>query len=50
MPDKESPVQTILSAFERSNYPGHAYLLGSREGCEPLDDVLPFQGKANWKA
>ena len=48
-PDQEGVAQLVVSAFENNPYPGDAFLLGSCQGCEPFDEVLPFQGKANWK-
>jgi hypothetical protein len=49
MPNKGAVGQLILAAFENNHYPGDAFLLGSRQGCEPFDEVLLFQGKTNWK-
>lgn len=49
MANTESIAQLISSAFENNPYPGDDFLLGSRQGCEPADEVLPFQGKTNWK-
>jgi len=49
MTAKDRAVQLIVAAFEYNTYPGDDYLLGSRQGCEPADEVLPFQGKQNWR-
>jgi hypothetical protein len=49
MSANEHAVQLIVAAFEHNAYPGDDYLLGSRQGCEPADEVLPFQGKLNWR-
>lgn len=49
MSGKEHAVQRIVAAFEHNTYPGDNFLLGSRQGCEPADEVLPFQGKQNWQ-
>jgi hypothetical protein len=49
MSAKDHAVQLIVAAFEHNAYPGDDYLLGSRQGCEPADEVLPFQGKRDWR-
>ena len=49
MANEDSVLQLISSAFESNTYPGDDFLLGSRQGCEPAEEVLPFQGKTNWK-
>ena len=49
MTARERAAQLIVAAFERNVYPGDDYLLGSRQGCEPAHEVLPFQGKQNWQ-
>jgi hypothetical protein len=47
--DKYAAAKLILEAFKGNDYPGDAFLLGSRQGCEPFDEVLPFQGKTSWQ-
>lgn len=47
--DKNAAAKLILDAFKGNDYPGDAFLLGSRQGCEPFDEVLPFQGKTSWQ-
>jgi hypothetical protein len=49
MADKNAAAKLILEAFKGNEYPGDAFLLGSRQGCEPFDEVLPFQGKTGWQ-
>lgn len=49
MANTENIAQLISSAFENNPYPEDDFLLGSRLGCEPADEVLPFQGKTNWQ-
>jgi hypothetical protein len=49
MTDKNAAGKLILDAFKENEYPGDAFLLGSRQGCEPFDEVLPFQGKTSWQ-
>jgi hypothetical protein len=46
---KESVIRAVIAAFENNLYPGDDYLLGSRQGCEPFDEVVPFQGKVKWQ-
>jgi hypothetical protein len=43
-------VEHIISAFGDNDYPGDQYLLDSVEGCEPFEEVGPFQGKDDWQA
>jgi hypothetical protein len=50
MADRETVIATICKAFERTEYPGDAFLLGSTEGCEPLEEVGPFRGRQDWQA
>jgi hypothetical protein len=50
MGDKEDVLQKIRAAFGANEYPGDAYLQGSNEGCEPAEEVEPFQGKTNWES
>lgn len=49
MTEKDEVISQILTAFSNVQYPGDAYLLGSREGDEPFDEVEPFKGKEDWK-
>ncbi len=49
MANTESIARLISTTFENNPYPGDDFLLRSRQGCEPADEVLPFQGKTNWK-
>jgi hypothetical protein len=49
MADKESTYEAITSAFAGSTYPGDEFLIGSREGREPFDEIAPFRGRSNWK-
>ena len=48
MSDKETVIQNIHEAFSETEYPGDPFLLGSREGCEPYEEVGPFEGKDDW--
>lgn len=49
VPQREIVERAMASAFENNIYPGDAFLLGSHMGCEPQDEVLPFQGKTKWQ-
>jgi len=49
MAEKDEVIAQIMTAFSSVQYPGDAYLLGSREGDEPFDEVDPFKGKTDWK-
>lgn len=40
--------ERLRAAFAATPYPGDAFLLGSREGSEPHDEVAPFRGRADW--
>jgi hypothetical protein len=47
--DPEAVIAEIVAAFETTEYPGDPYLQGSFEGCEPYEEVGPFQGK-DWRS
>ena len=49
MSDKDAVIATICKAFEQTEYPGDAFLLGSSEGCEPLEEVGPFRRRQDWQ-
>jgi Family of unknown function (DUF6714) len=40
----------IEQAFGGNEYPGDQWILGSSEGCEPLDEVGAFYGREDWRA
>jgi hypothetical protein len=48
MKDTESVIRLIRDAFGKNEYPGDPYLQGSFQGCEPFEEVGPFQGKKDW--
>lgn len=48
MRDKESAIRLIHDAFGKNEYPGDSLLQGSFQGCEPFDEVGPFQGRTDW--
>lgn len=43
-------IRAVESAFGANRYPGDRWLLGSTEGEEPYEEVLPFQGRTDWRA
>lgn len=49
MSDREAVIAEIVAAFGTTEYPGDPFLQGSFEGCEPYEEVGPFQGK-DWRA
>jgi hypothetical protein len=49
MSDKDAVIEKIRAAFGENDYPGDQYLQGSSEGCEPLEEVGPFQGRVDWQ-
>ncbi|MCL4500895.1 MAG: hypothetical protein M1438_03440 [Deltaproteobacteria bacterium] len=49
MSDKETIIEQIRQTFGGNEYPGDGYLQGSREGCEPFEEVGPFEGRRNWQ-
>jgi hypothetical protein len=49
MVEKEEVIAQIIEVFTGAQYPGDIYLLGSREGDEPYEEVEPFKGKTDWK-
>lgn len=50
MNDREQVIQAIRAAFGANVYPGDPWLVGSREGCEPEEEVGPFRGRTDWQA
>jgi hypothetical protein len=47
---QDEVIEHILSAFGDNEYPGDQYLQGSVEGCEPFEEVGPFQGRVDWQS
>src|SRR6202163_4480253 len=45
---KEEVIEEIRGAFGANPYPGDAFLQGSFDGCEPLDEVGAFVGRTDW--
>jgi hypothetical protein len=49
MSDRGAVIEEIQSAFAGSEHPGGRFLQGSVEGCEPYEEVGPFEDKTDWK-
>ena len=50
MAERDDAREAILTAFGGNSYPGDRWLLGSTDGDEPYDEVLPFRGRTDWRA
>jgi hypothetical protein len=46
----DSVIDRIHTVFGANEYPGDPWLQGSREGCEPAEEVGPFVGRTRWEA
>jgi hypothetical protein len=49
MNDREAVIEKIQSAFVGNEHPGVRYLQGSFEGCEPYEEVGPFERLKDWR-
>jgi hypothetical protein len=49
MSDKETVVEKIQRAFAGNVHPGKRFLQGSFEGCEPYEEVGPFEREEDWR-
>jgi hypothetical protein len=49
MNDKQTIIDKIHQAFGANEYPGDGFLQGSREGCEPFEEIGPFVGQRDWR-
>lgn len=47
--DIERIIGIINRAFGDNQYPGDDFLVGSKDGSEPLDEIRPFIGRTDWK-
>lgn len=47
---KSQVIEIVRTAFEKNDYPGDEYLLGSQEGSEPFEEVSPFIGQKDWRS
>lgn len=50
MSERSAVIEEIRRAFAGTPYPGDAYIQGSREGCEPFEEVGAFVGQQDWRA
>jgi len=50
MSDIEGVIEEIRRAFGGNVHPGKRFLQGSFEGCEPYDEVGPFEKEEDWKS
>jgi hypothetical protein len=46
---RETVVQKIETAFAANAYPGARFLQGTFEGCEPYEEVGPFEKLEDWR-
>ena len=49
MSDREAVVEEIQRAFAQNEHPGGRFLQGSFEGCEPYEEVGPFENVEDWR-
>jgi len=49
MMDKAAVIEKICGAFAGTEFPGAAFLQGTFEGCEPYEEVGPFQSRPDWR-
>ena len=49
MSDSEAVIEKIQSAFASNEHPGGRFLQGSFEGCEPYEEVGPFENVEDWR-
>ena len=50
MSDPDVVIEKIQSAFARNAHPGGRFLQGSFEGCEPYEEVGPFENEEDWRS
>src|SRR5215207_2851959 len=46
---QDTVMEKIQIAFAGSEFPGARFLQGSFEGCEPYDEVGPFEKREDWR-
>ena len=49
MPTSEAVIEKIEATFAGNAFPGARFLQGSFEGCEPYDEVGPFEKLEDWR-
>ena len=47
--ERAAVIHSIEVGFARTRRPGDAFLVGSREGCEPEEACGPFRGHQDWR-
>src|SRR5215211_833116 len=47
--NREAVIEKIQRAFAGNEHPGGRFLQGSFEGCEPYEEVGPFENVEDWK-
>src|ERR671917_914818 len=50
MGDRDVVIEEIRGAFAGNEHPGGRFLQGSFEGCEPYDEVGPFEIVEDWRS
>ena len=50
MSDPDVVIEKIQSAFASNEHPGGRFLQGSFEGCEPYEEVGPFENEEDWRS
>ena len=50
MRDREAVIEEIQMAFAGNRFPGGRFLQGSFEGCEPYEEVGPFEKIEDWRS
>ena len=50
MSDGETVIEMIQRVFAGNAHPGGRFLQGSFEGCEPYDEVGPFESVEDWRS
>ena len=46
---QDTIIEKIQTAFAGNEFPGPRFLQGSFEGCEPYDEVGPFEKQEDWR-
>jgi hypothetical protein len=49
MSDREMVIEKIQRAFAGTEHPGARFLQGSFEGCEPYEEIGPFEEVEDWR-
>jgi hypothetical protein len=49
MDDREAVIEKIRNAFAGCDHPGGRFLQGSFDGCEPYEEVGPFENLTDWR-